>query len=280
MHRRSVVFLVAFALVAGACSGGDGKKVDATSKRTTTTAERSVATTTPGSKVDSATATTTKGGSATTTKRGTATTAASAAPTTDPNAVPAPAATGTYDYAQSGQTSTDGPVPPEGTLTVSGSGPAQTFDRRFDGSSNPDFSLSYVFRGDGPFITRIVVSQEGVPITCNFGAPVPAPPWPPTTGRTFSGHATCSNGLQADFNGSITGRVTDTVGSARVEAVVVNSTLHVYGNGVDINVTDTQHWAPSLRVPTYSHEVVNGTAPFVGAITGDVTSRLKSVNPR
>jgi hypothetical protein len=103
----------------------------------------------------------------------------------------------------------------------------------------------------------------------------------PTTGRSFSGHATCDNGFSADFNGSITGHGNDTVSGASFETVIVGSTLHVHSqdNSIDVTVHDTQHWAPKLRVPTYSHETVNGTGPFGLQITGDVTSNLLNSSP-
>src|SRR5262245_4396786 len=94
MHRRLVVGVAVLALVAGACSGGGGKKVDATVKRTTTTAE---AYHDPDLTVDETTTsiagsgTTVRGATATTTKgkgtSGTTSPGASPAPTADPNAV-------------------------------------------------------------------------------------------------------------------------------------------------------------------------------------------------
>ncbi len=287
MHRRLGLLVAVLALVASACGGGDDDTTTKTSKAkragTTTTSAAVDATTTSGA--PGASPSTLKG-SATTARGSTGTTAkpgGTTPPTADPNAAPAPAATGTYNYAQSGSTS-EGPVPPNGTLQVSG-GSSQLFRRDFDPSDGvSDFDLSYVFRGDGPFITRAVARENGVEIVCNFGSPVPAPPWPPTPGRTFSGKASCSAGLTADFSGRITGNTTDTVGGTRVDAVVISSTLHIYNEDrtIDLNINDTQHWAPSLRVPTYSHEVVSGSYTVFGAtrpVSGDVTSRLKSTSP-
>jgi hypothetical protein len=121
------------------------------------------------------------------------------------------------------------------------------------------------------------VLKQGISVTGACDAPVPAPPWPPTAGRTFSGHATCDNGFTADFSGSVGGHTTDHVGGAAVDTVVISSTLHasgtVLGQPVNVTVSDTQHWAPSLRVPTYSHEVVSGQ------VSGDVTSTLLNTSP-
>ncbi|HUR78132.1 MAG TPA: hypothetical protein VMZ22_09310 [Acidimicrobiales bacterium] len=281
--RRFTLVLVVLALVAGACGGGKDSDTKTTaSKRKTTTTTKSAPSTLVGGDADDATVTTSKGATVTTTKPGTTATttkAASGSGSGTRNAAPAPAPAGTYDYTQSGSTSQGGPVPPNGTLVVSGPGPSQVFSRYFD-PSKPPSDIHFDFRDDGPFITKVVVRDSGIVINCSFDTPVPAPPWPATTGRSFSGHATCDRGFQADFSGSITGRSTDKVGGRSVDTVVIDSTMHIIGNGVDLNVKDTQHWAPSLRITTYSHEVVNGTGPFGIVITGDVTSTLTSTTPR
>jgi hypothetical protein len=289
MRRPFLLLLVALALVAGACSGGDEKKVEATSKRTTTTAESAdhdPALTLDGTttSVAGSSRTTLKGATATTTK-GSGSGATTPAPTASANNAPGPAKAGTYDYAQSGTTSQPGeqankPVPPDGTLTVSGAAADQTFRRTFDSDGDPPPSdIHFAFRSDGPFITKVVARYAFFEIVCTFGTPVPAPPWPADTGKKFSGHATCTNGFQADFTGSVTGRTTSNVGGSSVEAVIVKSNLHVYDGNIDLKIDDTQHWAPSLSLPTYSNEVVNGSA-FGSTITANITSKLKSVNPR
>ena len=276
MHRKLVGVLLALSLAAGACGGSKGDDVKTSSRRTTTT-DAGTGTTLAGTDVEAATATTVKSGS-------TATTAGSksvapkstAAPSADPNAAPGPAATGTYDYLQQGTTN-QGAVPPNGTMVVSGSGPSQVFARKADSNNEADLYMN--FTSHGPFLTKVVLKQQGILVNCAFDAPVAAPPWPADTGKTFNGHATCDNGFVADFNGSITGHGSDSVGGKAFDTVIVDSTLHVFGNGVDVTVKDTQHWAPALRVPTYSHEVVNGTGPFGVVITGNVTSTLKSASP-
>jgi hypothetical protein len=276
MHRKLIVVVAALALLAGACGGSKGDHVKAASPKRTTTTEAASDETPGGSDVDAATATTAKGAPATPTTRPSAAAKATTTPTADPNAPPAPAAPGNYDYAQSGS-SNQGSVPPSGTLVVQGTGPSQVFARHADAQNEAD--VYFNFGSSGPHITRVVLKQQSLVITCTFGSPVPAPPWPATTGKSFSGHATCDNGFVADFSGSITGHQNDTVSGRAFEVVVIASTLHVTGNGVDVNVNDTQHWAPALRVPTYSHEVVNGTGPFGAPITGDVTSTLMNASP-
>jgi hypothetical protein len=127
-------------------------------------------------------------------------------------------------------------------------------------------------------LTKVVLTQGGARINCAFASPVPVPPWPPTTGRSFSGSATCQpGGLHADFSGSITGRTTDRVAGVALDTKVISCHHHVtgqvLGQPIDVTVKDTQHWAPSLRVPTYSREQISGN------VTGDVTSTLLHTSP-
>jgi hypothetical protein len=276
MHRRFAVAFVALALFAGACGGkGNGEADKVSAKRKTSTTLSDTTTTTDRSVADDESTSTSsaneRGGSAGTTPAG-----KSVAPKS--TAAPKPAQQGTYDYAQSGSTS-QGQVPPQGSLVVTGSGSSEVFSRYFD-PSEPPSDVYFDFGDNGPFITKVVVRASGVVITCAFASPVPAPPWPADDGATFSGHATCDNGFAADFSGSITGHQTDTVGGRAVAVAVVDSNLHIVGGGIDVNTKDTQHWAPSLRVPTYSHEVISGSGPFGIPITGDVTATLTSTSPR
>jgi hypothetical protein len=277
MQRRLAVGLALLAVVAGACSGdgNDSSKVS-TKKKPTTTLSVDGATTTTGADGPTSTNPTTTLKGAAAAKTSPTTPAVAATTVTDPNAAPAPAQIGTYDYAQSGAVSGQG-VPPKGTLVVSG-GSSQVFKRYFD-PDEPPSDINYSFRDNGPFITSLVVRQGPATFNCSFSSPVPAPPWPATVGRTFSGTASCGNGYTADFSGSITDRRTDDVGGKAVDVVVISSTLHIVGQYIDINVKDTQYWAPSLRVPTYSHEVISGTA-FNQPVTGDVTSKLTAATPR
>ncbi|MEY2473154.1 MAG: hypothetical protein QOK28_2483 [Actinomycetota bacterium] len=270
MPRKFVVVVFALALLAAGCGGSKSDHKASTVKPKRTTTSSSIA-------GDDATTSQLAPSATTTSTQHRASGAASSSPgNADSNAAPAPAAPGTYDYAQSGSTN-QGSVPPSGTLVVEGTGPSQVFARHADPQSEGD--LYFTFGSDGPHITRVVLKQQGLVITCTFATPVPAPPWPPTTGKTFSGHAACDNGFAADFSGSITGHQNDSVSGRSFEVVVVASTLHVSGNGIDVNVSDTQHWAPALRVPTYSHEVVHGTGPFGSTIAGDVTSTLVNASP-
>lgn len=270
---RIGAFVVALALV-GACSGGgkDDNKVTANDSDTTTTLSfGDDATTTPageatGTTAKGATATTVKGGASATTAKPAGAPAPTAAPAAaDPNAVPGPAKTGTYRYSQSGTMPDGQPAPSSGTLTVSG-GSTQTFNRVY--SASQSVTLTYQFRGDGPYVVGATVKANGVTISCSF-AGVPVPPWPPSPGRSFSGSATCSNGLTATMSGSIGSRSN----SGGHDIIPINATLHITGSGVDVTATIFENWAYDLRVPTYEKQTFNGTTPF-GPVNGSITSSL------
>jgi hypothetical protein len=274
---RVGAFVAALALVGACSSGGKDDKVTAAASDTATTTtdlagEFGLTTTTgvpgaSGATVKGATATTAKGATpVTTAKPAGGTTATTAAPVAaDPNAVPGPAKNGTYHYSQSGTMPDGSQAPPSGTLLVNG-GSTQTFNRSY--SSKQSVTLTYQFRGDGPYITGATVRASGITISCSFGG-VPVPPWPPTPGRSFSGSATCTNGLTATFSGSIGSRAK----SGAHDIIPINGNLHISGNGVDVNVAEFQNWAYDLRVPTYEKQTFSGTTPF-GPINGSITSSL------
>ena len=276
---RIGAFVVALALV-GVCSGGgkENKVTASGSDETTTTGalgsdERTTRADTPGaagspSTAKGASATTVKpGATATTAKGGAGAPATTAAPVADPNAVPGPAKTGTYTYSQSGTMPDGNPAPPSGTLTVTG-GSTQTFNRAY--SPSQGVTLTYQFRGNGPFIVGASVKANGVTINCTF-AGVPVPPWPPTPGAGFSGNATCSNGISATMSGSIGTRTK----SGGHDIIPINATMHITGSGVDVTANIVENWAYDLRVPTYEKQTFSGTSPF-GPVNGSITSNLTS----
>lgn len=275
---RIGAFVVAVALV-GACSGGgkDDKKLTAAdSKKTTTTLSVGEDdTTTTGvsgasgtSGTSSGTGTTVKGSTATTAKGASPATTAGSTATTAAPGEPAPtsADNGTYTYSQSG-TTPDGPVPPQGTLQVSGS----SFARYYDSSKAPQ-RLTYVFNSEGAFITAATLSFNGASANCTFGNPLAAPPWPPTPGKTDSASGTCS---------TLAGKLT-AVGSSRVvsrngDIVTLSISVHAYNadRSIDVQLNDTEGWSISRRVPKTSHQTFSGTA-LGNPVNGDVSSTLIS----
>jgi hypothetical protein len=280
VNRRRVGALVfALALLTGACGGGGGNEqktaAELTNRATTSTDASSDSTLDAGSPTTTAvgagtnSATTKKGGAPAAAANAGGGSGATPAPSADPNAVPGPAKVGTYGYAQSG-TTPDGPVPPNGTLVVSG-GPTQTFNRYYDPNQAP-LVLTYDFRANGPYITGARMSARGATITCAFGNGVPVPPWPPTPGKTFNGSGTCASPigqLTATISGSVTSRSGDIVG------IATNVHANNAANSVNVTLHDTEQWSMSLRVPKASHQTFEGSA-FNQPVTGDVSSTLTS----
>ncbi len=270
--RRNAVIAIVLVVLTAACGGDDdntetGKSDDTTSTSsdvTTTTVTAAAGATTTAAARAGATATTRAGATATTSKP------------TSPSGAPTPANPGTYDYAQSGSSST-GAVPPIGTLTIDPASAANTqqWHRRVDPSQAPN-DLSYLFRTDGPFITDAVTRAQGLEIRCHFDAPVPAPPWPATVGKTITGHAVCGQ-ITVDVTGSITELRKATVDGKSIDVVVIKTTLTTKGQ-VESTSNDVQWWAPSLRIPVHSES--NTTGRF-GAFTfrSNVISDLKSATP-
>lgn len=275
--------IAALALFAGACGGGEDKnKIDQNvGELSTTTLDPSATTTTaavdPGTVAIGGTTTTAKTGAAATTpttvKANSPTTAGGSAPF-NINAIPTAGKQGAYTYSQQG-TGPDGPAPASGQLIVSGAGPTQTLARKYDASKAAPFELTIEYRSDGPVLTKAVV-RRGVAISCVFATPVHFPPYPPNPGATFSGTATCSNGITATMSGSVAGQRKATVQGKSYDVIVVNAALSVTGSGANVTANLTEWIAPQLGVPAYSRETFSGSTPF-GPVSGDVTSTLTNL---
>jgi hypothetical protein len=276
---RVGVVVLACALVAGACGGKEDKnKIDQN--------VGPVSTSSTAAGVNTSTTLSLAAGSTTTAKAGPTTTAkpASPPPTTKPNvstgfdinAIPTAGKQGTYTYSQQG-TTPDGPAPANGSLIVTGAGPTQTLARKYDSAQAAAFELTIEYRSDGPVLTKALIRRQGIVITCSFATPVHYPPYPPNAGQSYSGDATCSNGLKASLAGSIVGHNKVTVQGKAYDVIVTTSALSITGSGVNVTANLNEWIAPQLGVPAYSRETFNGTAPLVGAISGDVTSTLTNI---
>ncbi len=105
---------------------------------------------------------------------------------------------------------------------------------------------------------------------------MPAPPWPPV-GVTFTGHGDRGN-FTVDVSGRITGSrsVTLADGTA-VAAVVIDSSITTHGQ-VESSVTETDWFAPSLRLSVHTETRGGGTYGFVSYRT-DMTADLESARP-
>jgi hypothetical protein len=272
--RRVAIVLTALLVLTAGCGGKKKDNVDTSSaSSTSSTLTEGSTSTTAAATAGGATATTAKGGS-------TATTKASPGVTSKPtlsSGAPGPATAGTYDYNQSG-TSSFGAVPTSGTLVVdaaNGSG-VQVFHRYPDPQGQPQ-DTTMAFRSDGPFITDVVQRQQQLEFRCHFDPAIPAPPWPPDTGKAIKAHANC-NGITVDINGTITGKKTVTLDGKPVEVIMGKVTVTTHGQ-VESTSNREQWWAPSLRLDVHVHDVTTGTA-FGFKVNSDVTSDLKSGVPR
>ena len=278
--KRVVLPLLALALVAGACGGKDDKdKIDQNVGPVSTSSTSALG-------VNTSTTLALAAGSTTTAKAGPATTAKPASPPPtakgnvatgfDINAIPTAGKVGTYTYSQQG-TSPDGPAPATGSLIVSGAGPTQTLARKYNNAQAAAFELTIEYRSDGPVLTKALIRRQGVVITCTFATPVHYPPYPPNAGATYSGEATCTNGLKASLAGSITGHNKVNVQGKTYDVIVTTSALSITGSGVNVTANLNEWIAPQLGVPAYGRETFNGTVPLVGPISGDVTSTLTAI---
>jgi len=195
---------------------------------------------------------------------------------------PAPAASGTYRYRQTGSAHVGGASqapPAEGTLVVdrAGAGPTQTWHRYVDPKQAPN-DLTFRFASDGVYLTGEVlrISQPGgsaMKFTCNFGTGVAAPPWPPTVGRTYSGHGDC-NGFTADATGKVESTRTVTVDGASTTVYVLKTDVVTHGS-VESTGTQVDWYAPSLGLPVHEENSTSGTygvVDFDNAVTADLES--------
>ena len=280
--NRARAIPVGLLVLAAACGGTSHPR--ATSTTSTTAALAGTTTTTAAAGAGATTAPARASG--TTTGAGAAATTTTASPTGQPQAAaPAPVPAGTYRYRQSGSatvgTSTQ-PAPAEGTLVADAakSDGTQVFHRATD-PSKPPSDATFVFRSDGMFIkstvTRATAGTQTVSFTCTFDPPVPAPPWPPAVGKSFSADGNCGS-FTAHVDGHITGQRQATVDGAPRTVYVVSTTIVTHGQ-VESTINQTDWFAPSLRLSLHVESHTKGTYGPV-AFSGDLTSDLESAKPR
>jgi hypothetical protein len=275
VKTRLVPLVLVFVLATAACGSKNDKAKTAKSDTSTSTSVAGDVTSTTSAAATGAATTVKAGVSATTVKGATVTTTKA----TTSNGVPTPATPGTYDYTQSGTSSLGNP-PASGYLKVDAANAAgvQVWHLAEDPSQPANTNdTTMAFRADGPFLTQTVQRAAGMTITCAFNPPVPAPPWPATTGKPITGHANCGQ-LTADVNGSITGKKNVTLDGKSIEVVVASVTITTHGQ-IESTSTQEQWWAPSLRIPTHTHTVTRGTYGAF-AFNSDITTDLKSGTPR
>jgi hypothetical protein len=172
-------------------------------------------------------------------------------------------------------------VPGEGTLRVDpASGSTQLWHRAND-PRQPPSDTTLQFRPDGMLVTsqvqRVTFGGQTFVFTCTFPTPVPAPPWPPNVGVTFTGHGDWGN-FTVDVSGRIAGSRSATLpdGTA-VPVVVIDSSLTTHGQ-VESSAAETDWFAPSLRLSVHTETHGSGTYGFVSYRT-DMTADLESARP-
>jgi hypothetical protein len=204
--------------------------------------------------------------------------------TTSPAAAPSgppPAAPGTYTYHQVG--SLPG-TPAEGTLVVapvSASG-TQVWTRAVGGTLAPAASVM-LFDTTGAYLVSPGDQVAGAGASCTFAAPVPWPSWPTTTGRSFSAPAACTGGVSSYLmTGKVEGTTTVSLNGQSVVAAVVVNTITVKGSvdgdSFNVTMTETDDFAPNLRVPVVTRAQVKGTAIGI-PISTTRTDTLVSATP-
>ncbi len=201
-------------------------------------------------------------------------------PPTGPSG-PTPAAPGTYRYRQAG--SLPG-TPAEGALvvsTVSASG-TQTWSRLVGGTIPPSTSLM-LFNSAGSFLVSPGGQVAGASATCTFATPVPWPPWPADLGRTAAAQASCTGPVHSyQVIEQVQGTAAMSLDGHSVTTTIVVTTIVLKGTAsgspLTVTLTETDYYAPTLRVPVLTHTHIAGTAIGI-PISTDRTDTLESARP-
>jgi hypothetical protein len=197
---------------------------------------------------------------------------------------PSPTQPGTYTYRQAGQSTGGGATtsaPGQGTLLVDRAdahGQQQSHRVTSPGQSSTDTTFN--FPGNGMFIVSEVLHTatggQQVTFTCPFDGPMPAPPWPPAVGATFSGHANCG-AFTLDANGRITGTRDVALDGTTLHTFVVETAIATHGQ-VESTGSQVDWFSPLLRLPVHSESRQQGTYGFF-SFSSDLTSDLVSGRP-
>jgi hypothetical protein len=194
---------------------------------------------------------------------------------------PRAAAPGTYRYHQAG--SLPG-TPAEGTLVVAPASASGTQEwTRKVGGTMPAATTVMLFNTIGSYLVSPGGQVGGVRATCTFGTPVPWPPWPTMPGATFASQATCSGPVSTyQVSGQVQGTTTLSLDGHAVATTIVVNTFALKGtyagSPLTMTLTETDYYAPSLRVPVMTRTHVVGSAIGLPLST-DRTDTLESATP-
>lgn len=180
---------------------------------------------------------------------------------------------GRYTYVLNGTAT----VPLRGTQQISGD---QTFtvdppagssqhSRQSDSQGTTDQTLAV--RSTGLYMQDIRIANQGFneefrPVGSALFFPASY-----RTGSHWSWHAKSTDG-------KYTLDVSSRVASATRSAVVLDSTLHIAGNGFDIHVQQRDWISTTYALITKEHAVTSGTA-YGAHVSSDVTRTLRSTTP-
>lgn len=99
------------------------------------------------------------------------------------------------------------------------------------------------------------------------------------TGSQWSWRATSTDGKYAiAVTSKISGSSSVTIGGKADKALLVDSTLHITGSGVDITDTQRDWVSTTYALILQEHSVTHGTA-YGASFSSDVTRRLRSTTP-
>lgn len=197
---------------------------------------------------------------------------------------PTPAVPGTYVVDQSGGVTTSLPgysssEPPQGKLVVD---PAQQdgvqVEHRYVDPNQPPADTTLRFLASGPVVVSLTEGSGSAGVSCTFDPPIPAPPWPPAVGKSFSSQGNCGNGTTASVRGQITAAKSAKLADGEVFPVwVIDSVVDMQGK-IQAQGTQEDWYSPALRLAVHEHIHMSGTYSGVG-FTLDSTWDLASSHP-
>lgn len=188
---------------------------------------------------------------------------------------------GTYTYDVSGSAK----QPLGGTQQISGTdtdvydAPQGSTQHNKDTSQQGSSEMTLQVKSTGLYVVDIHISQQGFdedfhPVGTAKYFPASYP-----TGTSWAWEAKSTDGKYTLHVASkIAGTSNVTVGGKSLKAVVVDSTLHITGNGVDLTVQQRDWVSTTYALVLKEHSSSNGTA-FGASFTSSVTRQLRSTTP-
>jgi hypothetical protein len=188
---------------------------------------------------------------------------------------------GTYTYDLSGSAKS----PIGGSQTISGTesyvvdSPKGSEQHSKTTSQQGSQDMTLQVRSTGLYVVDIHISQQG--FDEDFRPTGTALYFPANyhTGSKWSWQAKSTDGKYTiAVSSKVSGNATVTVGGQAQKALILDSTLHISGNGVDI-VANQRDWvSPTYALILKEHSVSNGKA-FGATFGSNVTRQLRSTTP-